>query len=243
MSTCTQSTRGPLARKGEPPVQCVREVDDQGRHVGQHQGFEEVPPISPDSIPTWSKPSDLALSGYTRIVTWDLGGSRSSAYVLDDPANNCSCKSGKSWVKHQPDDHIWRTCEGCRIIFNSTGVATCHSCGYWEHRVRDFEKVGRKGERFVRPHGDSMAHEPWLYVWSPGRGGAFGGAQYRVTFDDGTVVGPADYLWSNGRIPWWLVDQFPPNATVEYVDKIRRPGHTTGSNGSGSPMTYTGHPN
>lgn len=247
MATCTATTRLTLSPfdRDEPDVLCTRETDADGRHIGSHQGLNHHParPANPAAM----FPSAREARGpWDSLVTWDEGGAQSQRYHPDEPNTNCSCAHERvaARVGHRPEDHHWTTCNHCGAIMDSTTPTPtlCHTCSYWSVRVRDYAKVGTKGERFVRPHHDSIAGQPWLYVWSPSHGGAFGGRQFKVTWDDGTTVGPADFLWTNGRIPWWLQDQFPPNATVGAAEKIARPGHTTGFDGAGTPLTYTAHP-
>jgi hypothetical protein len=236
MSICTVVTTPALSKQ---VVTCMREVDENGRHRGQHQGIEHVP----YQVHTLLG-QEKVCEAYDRLVTWSASGSSSQKYDPDQPNTNCTCGRGTyNRTGHQPEDHRWANCAGCGIIFDSKGEPSCFNCGYWQERVDNYGKVMAKGQRFVRAHDDDLSHEPWLYVWSPGHGGAFGGRKFTVTFDDGTVVGPADFLWSNGRIPWWLVDRFPPNARIEdQREHELRPGHTTGFRGAGQPLRYTAHP-
>jgi hypothetical protein len=239
MTTCTETIHPPLAKRGDAPVACMREVDDTGRHKGQHQGIDHFLGLPARPENWWNKDP---IPAYDRLVTWSEGGSTSCKYDPDVPNANCMCKHRDNHTGHQPEDHRWDTCAGCGIIFDTTGATRCHSCRYWQNRVDNYGKVMPKGERFVRPHDDSLARfdGAWLYAWSPGHGGGFGGRKFTVTFDDGTVVGPADFLWSNGRIPWWLVDEFPPNARIsDSREHELRPGYT---DRFGKTLPYTAHP-
>lgn len=259
MTTCTATYRDTFFRDTDP-VSCFREVDDTGRHRGDHQAVMHVLATPPDP--------DFPFLGegrpaYDRLVTWDRGGSSSQAYDPDVPNTNCMCvnavRRGDDHrlraLGHLPGDHRWATCSDCGVITDATRPepARCFSCGFWAERVEAYANPdpapvhnrrghGKQWSRFVRPHLDAPVvddQDVWLYGWSQGSEGAFGGRQAVVTWDDGVTVGPASSLWSSGRIPWWLLDKFPPNGTIEWRDTIPAAGHT---DAFGRPLTYTGHP-
>lgn len=229
MTTCTARTRSTISpfERDLPDIVCLREVDETGRHIGHHQGLHAKP-------------------GWTALVTFhDNGFAMSQKYAPDEPNTNCMCRNPNARIAHVPSDHHWTTCSHCEVIIDSTrrSAVLCDNCAFWLGRFSNWRKVYPDGARFVRAHDDTLAGKPTAYSWVPGRGGAFGGRKFKVTFDDGTVVGPADFLWHNGDIPWWFDELLPPNAVIEAVAEYeRRPGHTTGFNGMGSPLSYNAHP-
>lgn len=251
MTTCTATTRMTLSpyQPEHPSVACFRDVDADGRHRGEHQGIDHIP-ANPGDPSAPFPPAREPRPAFDRLVTWS-NGAQSQTYDPAVPNTNCMCVRAAARgdqhqlriLRHTPADHRWATCSGCGVIFDAKrpDPVSCSTCSYWQERIRLYGSTGPKGERFVRAHDDrlSAGEGAWLYVWSPGHGGAFGGRQFTVTWDDGTSVGPADYLWSNGRIPWWFVDHFPPNGTIVAAGQEIRPGHTSRL---GTPLTYTAHP-
>lgn len=199
---CTATTRPFLSRPEQPDVVCFRTVTGDGRHVGDHQGIEHV-----------------ATSGFDRLLTWgDDGGASGVTYAPDKPSTNCSCSNPSARVNHRPQDHRWATCVGCGVIHDTTseGASLCGGCGIWLRRAAEYALVATNGARYIRPREDPVfGTGTHLYRWAPGSRDGFGGRRYIVRWDDGQSAGPADALWSGGRIPWWMLDRFPANGTIE----------------------------
>lgn len=258
MTTCPETTRLTMSpfHHERPSITCRRDVD----HKGEHQGVEHVPPHlgDPNSEFSWEREDR---PGYDRLVTWDQGGGSSTALVpeaeLSEQCHTCRrIRAGhRVWGPdrdHDPDGHRWADCINCGITYHVSGgrpayadghpdVANgwCFHCALWYTRAVQY---AQRGTLAVRVHPDSPTMQPdRLYGWATATG-AFGGLQVTVTWDDGRTEGPRDSLWDAGRIPDEWSDYFPPNARVERHEKIRRPGHTTGFNGHGQPLTYTAHP-
>lgn len=264
MTTCTETYQPsgfsrPLERP--QPVRCVREVDDQGRHRGRHQGWEPMP-AGQRQYDRWEDGKRVTVvepwEPWQRLWTWDLGGASGSS--RKGPDYTCmGCKPGGHLIRHQPEDHVLTECGSCGALHDPVGYyrddlprdtdGMCFTCAIWEDRARVYalneaipdRRRGMHGRwgRPVRPHDDTLSGEPRLYGWSHGHGGGFGGMHFTVTWDDGQTAGPADYLWSSGTIPWWLLDRFPPNGVITSAAKVPRPGHTSRL---GQPLKYTGHP-
>lgn len=270
MTTCTdnyvpQAFRAP----GDPaptPIPCVRDVDEEGRHRGDHQGWEPMPAGSRETRTivngAWVTGTE-EWGPWHRLWTWSAGGSSGSA--RKGPGYTCmGCRPDAHRRTHEPEDHGWQTCPSCGVTHDPHGYSrfglpddlagVCFSCALWEDRARTYAldaplqdtRRGMRGRwsRPVRPHGDTLAGSapPRLYGWSHGHGGAFGGMHHTVTWDTGETDGPADFLWDSGAIPWWMLDRFPPNATVQRGGVVPRAGYTTGFNGRGTPLVYRGHP-
>lgn len=198
---CPATTRPLLSRAEQPDVRCFRAVTEDGRHVGDHQGIERVP-----------------AQGYDRLLTWSEGGSSSVKYAPGEPYTNCMCSNPQARVDHRPEDHRWATCAECGIIHDTTreGGSLCAGCGIWLRRAAEYDVIAKNGARYIRPHDDPVfGTGTHLYRWAPGSHDGFGGRRYSVRWDDGQTAGPADSLWSGGRIPWWLLDRFPANGTIE----------------------------
>jgi len=256
MTICTATTRMTISPydRDSPDITCTREVNTDGRHIGEHQGIHHRPevPGDPDSpYPTQQRP----IPAYDSLVTWEVGGAQSQRYDPEVANTNCVCVGATTRgedvvvarLGHRPEDHRWATCVDCGIIHDTTKPADsrCSSCTFWSTAYHEYHAgpvtTGRhRGARRLRFHDDTLSPgAPRLYAWSPGSMGAFGGRRFIVHCDDGTTLGPADSLWDNGQIPWWMIDAFPPNARVTPHDQVTRPGHT---NRFGQPLDYTAHP-
>lgn len=245
MTTCTETYR-PSAMWGRPgdSIPCHREVDATGRHTGKHQAFEHIPPHpgDPDAL---FRPAREPRPAWRRLWSWSEGGAQGTSNY-DKPGANCSaCGPNARRPTHQPTDHGYSECDTCGALHDHYRGQTCETCVYWLHRVAAYAgevpaDPRKPGALFVRVHPDSPSMSPTrFYAWSPGHGGAFGGLHVTVKLDDGRTLGPADCLWDNGEIPWWLLDRFPANARVSAGDKVPRAGYT---DASGRPLDYTAHP-
>lgn len=259
MTRCTSTYQPQQYRKpGDPipaPLRCVRPVLPDGRHRGDHQGWEQKPAGEREvrsivdgawvtSTETWGP--------WSGLWTWsDRAGARGDARLRECQGCNGHPHTAQT---HTREDHAYITCPSCGCWHDPHGhsrewSSRCFTCRLWEDRaekyargdaVRDTRRgMAGRWSRPVRPHDDALAGHPRLYGWSHGHGGAFGGAQFTVTWDDGQTAGPADFLWDSGAIPWWMLDRFPPNATVTRGDQVPRAGHT---DPFGKPLRYTGHP-
>lgn len=231
IATYVDSYRYSDFAKAMPPMPCTKTVDEQGRHIGQHQTFLPNAPLPAGNDIFGAgdaKPASV------RLVHWSSTGASLQTYDPNVPNTNCMCQTNDR-MGHQPEDHRWTTCSTCGNITDTTktGEVSCSSCGIWLRRVAD---VKGGAWRYLRTAGDD-----YLYSFSASNPGGFGGRRYTITMLDGTVVcRDKAGLWSAGRMPWWLEDEFPPNCTIESgsgTDKV--PGYT---DRSGNPLAYTGGP-
>lgn len=175
------------------PVSCAR---DEAGHIGDHHGYEVVHRL--DGEGSW-----------IRLWAWsDGGGAR--GFTADGtktatPCTRCGTPHDRNPAMRGKD----------------ADLDVCFGCILWDRHAAEY---GSATTTQIRPHGDHGPFDgpPYLYGWASadhrrtasGTGG-FGGRKYIVTFDDGRVYGPDSRLWSSGQIPWWRLDEFPPNGTIE----------------------------
>lgn len=261
MTTCTavyHQQRLSLTGPPPPPIPCFRDVDEQGRHRGDHQGWERMPAGERETRSivdgAWVTGTE-AWDAWDRLWSWSSGGASGSARFRSCQGCNGHPRAPQT---HTPEDHALITCPACGALHDPRGNSRwdihpdvpadwCFGCALWETRAITYalntatpdRRIPGRWSRPVRVHPGGRMDPGRIYGWSHGHGGAFGGLHVTVTWDDGQTAGPADYLWDGGSIPWWLTDRFPPNATVEVGEKVARAGYTTRT---GQPLTYTGHP-
>jgi hypothetical protein len=199
MATCTEVFKH--VTRYAPPVEfeevpCFRELDENGRHKGQHQGW----------------------TVQHRLATWDTSGSSVSRLHEDWNAyTNCTICGllhaghgpvGTEFVgspdSFHPGEPIQGACFHCRLWARR---AIRHQQGWVTERVR---RSRPKVSRTVRFHDDDA--QPSLLTWLDGSSGAFGDRKFHVRWDNGDERGPASSLWHSGFLDWWVIDQFPPNA-------------------------------
>ena len=171
-------------------MQCERtDLDELGRHMGNHHAYVQE------------------LGGFTRLWTWSEGGAMGTTKEAE-PCILC----------HTPHNS-----EKYADVTPETDTRVCFMCREWARRVEQYNsdynktitKGGRKDSVLLRPHKDNAyARHDSLYCWSFTVTGGFGDLPHMVEMDDGRKFGWASKLWYSGVIPWWLDDQFPPNAKV-----------------------------
>lgn len=239
MTVCTSTYTDSYARlSGAEPIAlpCFKQVDDQGRHRGDHQTFQVIPFKAGD------KTSDFRFmredrQAFVRLVSFSEGGSESRSYDPKVPNTNCMCRNNPR-LGHAPEDHHWTTCSDCGSIIDSTkqfGLSLCFACSHWKRRVDEV----KAGAQYLRPHEGMSADR--IYTFSASNPGGFGGARFTIILDDGTVVANDQAgLWDGGSIPWWVDEDLPPNCTIESGSgKTKVPGHT---DRFGTPLTFTDGP-
>lgn len=231
-SFCTETYRP--SSFASPLVTCMREMDADGRHRGDHQGYQhheagELPGLFGGEPTRWD--------AWDSLWTWSPGGANGTGRG----GGGCmGCLHGR-WARHQtPHErsaHELVACTQCGVLQDPLGYhldaqmqqapdGSCFSCRLWWVRAEQYAgrlPYDRKGQRAVHPHdaAGSPLGSAGLYTWSPGSHGAFGGRRYVVKWDnDGMTVGPDDVLWYGGMIPWWWLDAFPPNGTVTAADRV-----------------------
>lgn len=256
MTTCTDTynTSGWTGRREVTPVQCVREVDGEGRHRGDHQGWQPMPAGESTlfgEVTRWD--------AWQKLWTW-----REGAHGTARGGGSCLHCNGHPLQPqtHDRSAHALIPCTQCGALHDPLGHhldaamqqapdGSCFSCRIWWSRAEQYAgrlPYDKPGMRPVRPHPDSPSFGGTgrLYTWCPGGHGAFGGTRYTVRWDDGAEAGPDDVLWDGGAIPWWWLDAFPPNSTVTYENRVasstgRRHGRMGGVGGNEWP-DYTGSP-
>lgn len=196
---CAEAYRPYYDRHAEP-VPCFREVDENRRHRGKHQGWTEG-----------------------RLVSWDEAGSQTRRGGIDysayAPCTSCGtlvppAEDGGIMMPGHPDaygvgmENVEGVCYSCRIWDQRIKA---HAEGWQEERPRHGR---RKRTRTIRFHEGQGWSPDRLYMWSEGITGAFGDRAVTVQWDDGDTAGPASSMWDSGAIPWWLVEQLPPNAKL-----------------------------
>ena len=232
MTACTATYRP----SGIPPLitlQCIRtDVDETGRHKGQHNAWEEMPAgvrtvsVPDPDRPGWSMWADEPFSSWRRLWTWDEGGSMGSSNRAGEELTACRECGTLTYAEHRvPTEAIVYT--GAPDAYAVAGTppdGRCYHCRLWGERIIDYPQgwittgrgASRQQSRLIRLRRADGTPDTHLNSWADGVTGAFGNRKYGVLWDDGDTRGPESSMWSAGRIPWWLDEWFPPNAVLTF---------------------------
>jgi hypothetical protein len=220
-------------------VPCLRiDVDDQGRHRGQHHGWEDMPAgtrqvSAPDpDRPGWSIWADEPYPPWRRLWTWDAGGAQGSSSRQGAEPTPCpECGTPSYPESSVPTEAIHYTgAPDAYAVAGDPNPQACYHCRLWASRIAEFTAgwvtppkargLPRRRTRLIRLRRASGPDDR-LNSWAEGSSGAYGDRKVTVRWDDGDQRGPASSMWSAGLIPWWLDGAFPTNAVL--VDSTTRP--------------------
>lgn len=217
---------------------CLKPVDEQGRHRGDHFGWENMPAIKAGAHTLLGRPMpEEDIPPWTRLWTWSQGGSAGSSRHPHAPAYCSVCAT--PYFDGDCSGHPRST--PCQLDGQTAG--RCSHCRIWMRRI---EEVNTGKWRYLRPHPGQGMSADRAYSFSPKNPGGFGGMRVTITMDaehGGEVIASNQAgLWDAGHIPWEFEEYLPPNCSFVTGLKDHVPGYTTGSGGKGQPLTYTGDP-
>lgn len=250
MPTCLATYRPSPYLADSATLTCERtDLDDQGRHRGQHHGWEDYPaterPVSiPDpDRPGWTTWGTEPVPAGRRLWTWDRGGAQGNTARDVEPAPCPECGTPFYPSSRVPVEAArFAGSPDAYAVADQDPTTACFACRLWAERAEAYTAgwqtpprsrgsyAVRRSSRLIRLRQADGTPSPRLNAWSEGSSGAFGDRQFTVRWDDGDQRGPASSLWDSGEIPWWLDDLFPPNGEVV------RPENPTWKNPGDAPI-------
>jgi hypothetical protein len=232
MPTCT-ATKRETVRYGYPPefvtIPCERaDLDDQGRHRGQHHGWQDMPAgersirVPDPAKPGWTIEGTEKYDAWRRLWTWNEGGAAGTNRRETNPTACPSCGTLSYPESSVPSEAVLYTgSPDAYAVAGQPNPVECYHCRLWAERITAFtagwQRRGPRDHRLtrlIRLRNDDGTASPRLNSWADGVTGAFGDRKVTVRWDDGDQRGPQSSMWDGGAIPWWLDDQFPTNAVL-----------------------------
>lgn len=139
--TACEATYRPYTYPGPPPtIGCLRtDLDDQGRHRGQHHAWENVPAgtrqvRAPDPArPGWSIRVDEPYPAWQRLWTWDAGGAQGTSRRTDGGPTACpECGTPSYPESSVPTEAIKYTgAPDAYAVAGDPNPQACYHCRLW----------------------------------------------------------------------------------------------------------------